>query len=229
MTAARRTKRTRTPAQLANDARLGAARRETAPAAETAQATAEAIQPQPSVERPAMRAEMRPPQRTSAEEAAIRAAQIFEDVDLDSEDDKFALPAHLAPDDWEYEWKAYEVIGKRNPGNEVELARKGWDPVDTTRHPEMMPVGFSGAITREGMMLMQRPKVVNDRQRQAAYTKAVRQVRGQEEQIGTVQKGQFARDARVMKMESEFVSPRAMKGEGFVGVSHRGGPMPVPE
>lgn len=245
MTATRRTKRTRTPAQLANDARLGAARREGVQLQPTpptqAEATAEAVRlieagPGPhnpaaghSVPRDEMRADMRPPQRTSAEEATIRAAQIFENVDLDSEDDKFALPPNLAPDGWEYEWKTQEVMGKRNPGNEVQLARMGWDPVDTTRHPEMMPQGYTGAITREGMMLMQRPKIVNDRQRQAAYTKAVRQVRGQEEQIGTVQKGQFARDSRVMKVESEFVPPSAVRGEGFVGVSHRGAPMPVPE
>lgn len=230
----RTAKRPRTPAQLANDARLGAARREGAQAAGDAQRpilaeTTETVQPQPSVERPAMRAEMRPPQRTSAEEAAIRAAQIFENVDLDSEDDKFALPQNLAPDGWEYEWKTYEVIGKRNPGNEVQLSRMGWDPVDTARHPEMMPQGYAGAITREGMMLMQRPKVVNDRQREVAYAKAVRQVRGQQEQVGTVQKGQFARDPRVTTMRSEFVSPGAIKGDGFVPVSHRGGPVPVPE
>ena len=103
----------------------------------------------------------------------------------------------------------------------------GWDPVDTSRHPEMMPNGYSGVITREGMMLMQRPKVVNDRQRKAMYAKAVNQVRDKQVEVGVAQKGQVER--KVLSQSSSFVSPSALKGEGFVPVSHRGGPMPIPE
>ena len=76
------------------------------------------------------------------------AEQIFANVDLDAEDDKFALPSNLAPDGWEYEWKTYEVIGKRNPGNEVQQARIGSEPVDPARHPEMMPNGYGAIAAR---------------------------------------------------------------------------------
>jgi hypothetical protein len=172
-------------------------------------------------------------QMSSAERARMRAAQIFENVDLDSEEDKFALPAGLAPDEWEYEWKTHEVIGKRNPGYEVELSRKGWDPVDTSRHPEMMPAGYTGPITREGMVLMERPKVVNDRQKKAAYAKAVGQLRGQEQLVGVAPPNTLQRQdstgRSVSKISSEYVSPGAVQNEGFVPVSHRGGPVPVPE
>lgn len=181
--------------------------------------------PRAAPQREAMREPMR---MSSAERAAARARQIFENVDLDLEDDKFALPADLAPDGWEYEWKTLEVYGKRNPGNEVQMARMGWEPVDTTRHPEMMPSAYSGPIVREGMGLMERPKIVNDRQRQANYQKAVSQVRGQEVQVGIAPKNTLqrfdSRGAPVSKVTREFVPPSALKDEGFVQVG-----TPIPE
>lgn len=193
-----------------------------APTAEAVSAPTEA----PPISRPEMRAaerpEPRPAMRSSAEEAAIRAAQIFGTVDLDAEEDKFALPANLAPDGWEYEWKTHEVIGKRNPGNEVRMAQMGWDPVDVSRHPELMPPGFNGAITREGMILMQRPKIVNDRQRQAAYNKAIGQVRGQDQLVGVAPKDTGPRDNKgksLVSINREFVSPSALRDEGFTAVA----------
>lgn len=220
--AVRRTKRAyvRTPKQPPNPAVQEFAAVEAVTAAAPEQSAPQAAPA--SAPRQEMRSEMRAPMRTSAEEAAIRAAQIFADVDLDAEDDKFALPPNLAPEGWEYEWKAHEIIGKRNPGNEVQLARMGWDPVDTSRHPEMMPQGYTGAITREGMMLMQRPKVVNDRQRQAAYAKAVGQVRNQDLQVGIAPKDTGPRDNKgspMARVSREFVSPAALASEGFTAVA----------
>ena len=191
-------------------------------------AAPEAPRPAPSVARPEMRAEMRPPMRDSRAEAEARAKQIFANVDLDSEEDKFSLPPNFEPDGWEYEWKTLEVYGKRNPGNEVQMARMGWEPVDTSRHPEMMPSAYSGPIVREGMGLMERPKIVNDRQRQANYQKAVSQVRGQEVQVGIAPKNTLqrfdSRGAPVSKVTREFVPPSALKDEGFVQVG-----TPIPE
>jgi len=187
-----------------------------------------AAPPRPAPQRDALREPMR---MSSAERAAARARQIFETVDLDSEDDKFALPQDLAPEGWEYEWKAYEIIGKRNPGNEVQLARTGWEAVDTTRHPEMMPAGYQGPITREGMILMERPRIVNDRQRQAQYQRAISQVRGQEQQVGIAPKNTMqrfdSRGAPVAKISREFVSPSAIKDEGFVPVRRANEPAPA--
>lgn len=203
--------------------------------AEAAPVEAVVAQTAPSAARPEMRAEMRPPMRPSLQEAQERARQIFENVDLDSEEDKFALPPNFEPDGWEYEWKTLEVFGKRNPGNEVQMARMGWDPVDTVRHPEMMPVGFSGQITREGMGLFQRPKIVNDRQRAAMYNKAIGQVRGQEAHVGMAPKDTMQRtDSRGQsvgqtggRVKSEFVAPSSVKDEGFVPVRRANEPIPA--
>jgi hypothetical protein len=184
--------------------------------------------PPPRAAGPARDPIREPIRMSSADRAALRAQQIFETVDLDLEDDKFALPADLAPEGWEYEWKTYTIIGKTNPGNEVQLARTGWEYVDATRHPEMMPVGYTGPIEREGMRLMERPKIVNDRQRQANYMRAINQVRGQEQLVGVAPKNTMQRHTSqgqpVSKIEREFVSPAAIKNEGFVQVG-----TPIPE
>lgn len=226
MAAARRTKRTynRQPKPAA------------APVAEAApiygdeqlaqQQAAPASVPRPEM-RAAERQETRPPMRTSLQEAADRAAQIFGTVDLDSEEDKFALPPGLAPEGWGYEWKTLEVYGKRDPGREVQMSRMGWDPVDTSRHPEMMPQNYQGQIVREGMGLFQRPEIVNQRQRQAAYQKARDQLRDQQQITGHAPNDTMQRhdsDGRPVgqtggKVRSEFMSPGALKNEGFVAVS----------
>ena len=87
----------------------------------------------------------RPPMRPAMREddprvaAALRAAEIrdqFENVDEGV--DEFRTPE--APDGWTYEWKRRTLLGQEDPAYQVELARMGWEPVSTNRHPNMMPI-----------------------------------------------------------------------------------------
>jgi hypothetical protein len=113
------------------------------------------------------------------ERAARRAAELRAHGGLDRENrDKFEAPP--APDGWEYEWRRIDVLGKPDPSYQVDLAQKGFELVDASRHPEMMPKGYTGPIVVDGLGLFERPKEISDEARTRAYRKATGQVRSME-------------------------------------------------
>jgi len=176
-----------------------------------AQPVAEAAFEAPVVDRPPMRPPMR--EEDPRVLAARRAAEIRGHIgSMDEGTDDFAAPP--APDGWTYEWKRRTVLGQEDPAYQVHLARQGWDPVPTARHPEMMPgQGNYPTIERKGMVLMQRPTVINEEVRQAEHRRARAQVLVKEQQLNSAPDGQFERsDPRV----------RAAIKKGFE-------PMPVPK
>ena len=142
--------------------------------------------------RPPMRPAMREDDPRAA--AARRAAEIrgqFENVDEGV--DEFRTPR--APDGWTYEWKRRTLLGQEDPAYQVELARMGWEPVSTNRHPEMMPIqGSHPVIERKGMVLMQRPAVISDEARATELRKARNQVRVKEQQLNAAPDGTLTRD-----------------------------------
>lgn len=144
------------------------------------------------VNRPAMRPAMREEDPRAA--AARRAAEIrgqFENVDEGA--DEFRTPP--APDGWQYEWKRRTLLGQEDPAYQVELARMGWEPVTTNRHPEMMPIqGNHPVIERKGMVLMQRPAIISDEARANELRKARNQVRVKEQQLNATPDGTLTRD-----------------------------------
>src|SRR5215469_4695105 len=77
------------------------------------------------------------------ERAARRAAEIMGHLDasLDEGQDELALDGITIPDGWSYEWKRQTVYGKSDPAYDTRLARTGWEPVPSERHPQMMPKG----------------------------------------------------------------------------------------
>lgn len=167
----------------------------------TAPAPTEAVAPQlemapvaeaAGVNRPAMRPAMREEDPRAA--AARRAAEIrgqFENVDEGA--DEFRTPP--APDGWQYEWKRRTLLGQEDPAYQVELARMGWEPVTTSRHPEMMPMqGNHPVIERKGMVLMQRPAIISDEARANELRKARNQVRVKEQQLNATPDGTLTRD-----------------------------------
>ena len=113
---------------------------------------------------------------------------------MDEGSDEFAAPP--APPGWAYEWKRKTVLGQEDPAYQVHLARMGWEPVPTARHPEMMPgQGSYPTIERKGMMLMMRPEVISEEARAIELRKARSQVRAKEEQLsGTPEGGLGHRD-----------------------------------
>jgi len=128
--------------------------------------------------------------------AERRAAEIRQHLKGDSSEgvDRFYIDPAVIPDGWSYEWKRKTIWGKEDPAHEVELMRKGWEPVPATRHPEMMPKGNWQTIERDGMILMERPKVLTDDAHNANLKNARLQVRAKEAQLNQAPDGTFDRD-----------------------------------
>jgi hypothetical protein len=143
-----------------------------------------------------MRTELRPPLREEdpRTRAARRAAEIRNNVgSMDDGVDDFRAPE--APPGWSYEWKRKLNLGAEDPAYQVELARKGWEPVPTSRHPAFMPDGGRHPIIeRKGMVLMERPLELTEEARRIEIQKARNQVRSKEQQLNAAPDGQFGRD-----------------------------------
>ena len=136
-----------------------------------------------AADRPDPRPDPRPEPRVAAAaetddpraRAAKRAAELRGHVEtFDDGVDKFAAPR--APDGWTYEWKRKTVMGWEDPAYMSNMMRTGWEPVPSTRHPEMMAKGHSGAIERDGMILCERPLEISDEMRRVEGQKARQQV-----------------------------------------------------
>ena len=156
----------------------------------------------PKEMRPNFSEEVRDEMRTSPREedprarAERRAAEIRKHLAGDNADqpDRFYIDPHTIPDGWSYEWKRKTIWGKEDPAHEVELSRKGWEAVPASRHPEMMPKGNWQTIERDGMILMERPKVLTDDAHSANLKNARLQVRAKEAQLNQAPDGTFGRD-----------------------------------
>jgi hypothetical protein len=162
--------------------------------------------------------EMRASQREDDPRARAerRAAEIRKHLKGDTSDgaDRFFVDPEIIPDGWSYEWKRKTIWGKEDPAHEVELARQGWEPVPASRHPQMMPKGNWQTIERDGMVLMERPKVLTDDVHKENLRKARLQVKAKEAQLTQAPEGTFDRDDprvrpsikksfEAMKIESE--------------------------
>lgn len=157
----------------------------------------EALAAEPSP-RPDLRPEMRadgPREESPRERAARRAAEIMGHLEgaLDEGEDELALDNIQVPEGWTYEWKRQTVYGKSDPAYDTRLARTGWEVVPAERHPQMMPKGHRGEISRDGLVLMERPKVITDRVRQIMYERARGAVRLKEQQLNEAPQGTFER------------------------------------
>lgn len=112
--------------------------------------------------------------------------------DLDEYRDRLWAPE--APDGWSYEWKVKTVLGKADPHADMELNRQGWEPVPLSRHPEMMPPGWSGEyIEQGGLVLHERPAELTEESKARARHEATSIVRNKEQQLGIAPKGTFNR------------------------------------
>lgn len=110
------------------------------------------------------------------------------------EADRFTIDPRIIPDGWSYEWKRKTLWGKEDPAHDIELSRLGWEPVPASRHPELMPKGNWQTIERDGMILMERPKVLTDEAHAKNLRAARLQVRAKEEQLGQTPGGTLPRD-----------------------------------
>jgi hypothetical protein len=147
-----------------------------------------------SIPRADMRAEMR--EESSADRAKRRAAEIRGHLGgLDDGTDEFYVDLNSIPDGWTYEWKRQTILGAEDPTYTVHLARMGWEPVPSSRHPEMMPSDWAkGTIERKGLILMERPTEVVDEARRLQDRAARDQVRAKEAQLSGTPDGTMTRD-----------------------------------
>lgn len=94
-----------------------------------------------------------------------------------------------------YEWKRVTTYGKSDPSYDILMREQGWEPVDASRHPELVAEGHKGAIIRDGLMLMERP-VELTQEAQAEDRAAAREaVTVKKQQLGETPSGTMPRDA----------------------------------
>ena len=135
--------------------------------------------------------------------AERRAAEIRGHIgELDEGIDEFATPP--APEGWVYNWKRHTVHNMPDPSYNAALQRRGWEPGPASRHPEMVSLDErDGAVFRKGMVLMERPKTINDEAKAAELRKARNEVRQKEIQLGAARPGEFERKAPSIKRQFE--------------------------
>jgi hypothetical protein len=128
--------------------------------------------------------------------AARRAMELRDQANSDADGvDEFYIDPRIIPDGWSYEWKSFSVLGKENPSYQVAVARKGWEAVPRSRHPELMPINHQGeTIERGGQVLMERPMEITQEAKARDLRNARGQVRAKEEQLGGAAPGTFERD-----------------------------------
>ncbi len=185
----------------------------------TGLAAAEPVNEMRSEPTPRARIEMRGTMREEDPRArAARRAQELRDhggLDAGEFHDTFYIDPAIVPAGWAYEWKRRLVAGAEDPTYETNLARAGWEPVPAYRHPEMMPKGYQGNVERDGMLLMERPTEINEEIKHREYIKAKNQVRQKEDQLNSVEPGQFER--------------RKSTGESLVKIGRSYEQIPIPK
>jgi len=142
--------------------------------------------------------EMRPPMREEDPKlrAARRTAELRDHLgDTDEGTDEFWIDQNDIPPGWTYEWKRKLTLGAEDPAYQVALARAGWEPVPTSRHPSYMPYdGNYPIIERKGMVLMERPSEIHEEARARDMRNARNQVRHKEAQLNDARPGEFGKD-----------------------------------
>jgi hypothetical protein len=161
-----------------------------------------------AVERPAMREQAARPEVASEEDPRARAARRAAELrghlgSIDDGVDKFSAPP--PPDGWQYEWKRKTVMGWEDPAYMTNLIRTGWEPVPASRHPEMMQKGYTGAIERDGQVLMERPREISDEMRRIELMKARQQVNIKAGQMDPKGKG------GIISREDAQIAPKISK------------------
>lgn len=136
---------------------------------------------------PPLRTSMRAPVDDARARADARVAELrghSGGAVIDDGVDEFYIDRSTVPDGWDYEFKRLTLLNKEDPSYQVALHRTGWEPVPSSRHPEMMPQGSTEQfITRKGMILMERPMEITLEARKMESNRARNQVRIKEQQV----------------------------------------------
>lgn len=111
--------------------------------------------------------------------------------------DKFAIPpemqAFFDSQGLTVEWKRETTIGANDPSYDVLMREQGWLPVDGEQFPDYVAPGHKGAIRRDGMVLMERPKELTEEAKAEELASARNAVAIKEQQLHGAPDGQFQR------------------------------------
>lgn len=114
-----------------------------------------------------------------------------------AETNQFDLPPQIlsryAEAGWSLEWKTHTVFGQEDWGYSNALSENGWEPVTTDEIPGYMPPGYTGAIIRDGLMLMKRPAYLTQEAIQENNRAALSQVQSQEAKLAEAPSGTLTR------------------------------------
>lgn len=94
--------------------------------------------------------------------------------------DQFELPREMIEKGWTYQWVRKSCIGKDDPANLTNHHMNAWRPVPASRCPgHFHEHSYTGAIERDGLILMERPTSLEHQARADDLNKARRQKHNQ--------------------------------------------------
>jgi hypothetical protein len=113
----------------------------------------------------------------------MRARPNWEDVDPDALEspDRLHIDPRLIPPGMAAQWVTDSIYGQPQPQHRAGFEKRGWTPVhqedfDGQFDGMFMPKGADGEIKLDGLVLMMRPKEMNDRAKRAERRAAREQV-----------------------------------------------------
>lgn len=140
--------------------------------------------------------------RYNAQEELARADALAREIrdsrppESDEITNIFNISPSDAPPGWTYEGKRVSVGGKSDghlgDDNIRAAYQVGWRPVPASRHPNTVPIGFTGdTIIKAGLMLMERPTTLVDEAKNRDLLTAKRVVHDKKATLGMPSGGTF--------------------------------------
>lgn len=118
--------------------------------------------------------------RTDDITVPVRAQRRYRGGEMPNE---FHIPPEQIPPGTSYQWNNHTVFGQENPSYSAYMGMQGWEPVHSSRHPHLVPVGYEGPIIVKGQILMERPQYMTNEALQEELDKARGEVQAKEEQL----------------------------------------------
>lgn len=99
--------------------------------------------------------------------------------------DKYYIDPRTIPSGISYEWKRHTVSNAEDPSYNAFLRGQGWEPVPSSRHPELaIPGETDGPILRGGLMLCERPAYMTEEADAEQKAEAANTVLAKFQQLG---------------------------------------------
>jgi len=150
-----------------------------------------------------IRADQRPPQR----EKIFDALNIFDY-------DKSKVPGGVT-----YEWKRVRLAGMEDPDNLILAEQNGWEPVPSSRHPELAGKALAkerpdAPIIKRGLMLMELPIAWHEQSTEMDQFKAQNTLEEQIQRLGLQARQNGGRGVKRTRGDVDLPITRRRSGEG---------------